>query len=36
MAVDEAIKCKHGIFGLMERWGPESGDVIFVNSDPLS
>jgi hypothetical protein len=32
----EAVRWKQGIFGLMERWEREPGDVTSVNCDPLS
>jgi hypothetical protein len=33
MAAEDAVRWKHGIFGLMERWGLEAEDLASGNSD---
>ena len=34
MSADEAARWKHGIFGLMELWGLEPGDLVTKSGSP--
>ena len=36
ISADEAIRCKHGIFGMMEMWGLEPDTLVSDNSEPLT